>query len=328
MPKLPRWLLRAAHRLSARRLPRSPTVSWEFFQTDVELLATLSRRARRAYERGWQGAVRRLREQLQQQLRQVERSLSDSSEADPRPLDHGELLAELIGLTREFDGVEYLPQDDVLCAVTPPVELERVELGRFRIEIELGRLPQSHCLRVVALDPNPAASDSRVTHPHVRDHRLCVGDGEAPMRQALVQRRLYDACLLIRQILQAYGPDSAYVALDQWHGGHCEDCGAGLPEDESIDCNGCESRVCFDCSGHCERCHSGFCGGCLCDCPSCGRSACDNCRASCAACQREVCRHCLHDQDCELCHEDFLQEEPSSAPPDAAPEDPAPVVAV
>lgn len=318
MPLLPRWLNRVAQRLAAQRSPPSRTLPLEFLLLDIEQLAALAQRARRASSIGWHGAVRRLHDQLRQQLRQVERAVTGLRAAELAPLNHGELLAELVALTRDFDDVEHLPGPNLLCAVTPLIDLEGVALGRFRIELELGRLPQTNCLRVVALDPHPAESDSSVTHPHVRDQRLCAGDGDAPLRQALAQRRLYDAYVLVRQILQSYGPDSAYVALDRWHGSRCEDCGASLPADESTYCQACETLVCFDCSSSCERCDRGFCGGCLSDCPSCGHTTCHNCQEACAACRREVCLDCRHPQDCELCHE-FSPEEPSSIPERPAP---------
>lgn len=303
MSQLPRWLYRVAQRLAAQRSPPSRTLPLELLQLDIEQLAAVAQKARRASSIGWRGAVRRLHDQLRQHLRQVERTVTGLRTVESLPLSHGELLAELVAITKDFDDVEFLPRPDLLCAVTPPVELENVELGRFRIELELGRLPQTNCLRVLALDPNPADSDSSVTHPHVRYQRLCAGDGDAPLRRALEQRRLYDACVLVRQILQSYGPDSAYVTLDRWHGSSCEDCGSYLPAEESTYCQACESNVCFDCSSCCERCHSSFCCGCLSDCPSCGHTTCHNCQEACAGCRREVCLDCRHPQDCELCHE-------------------------
>jgi len=110
--------------------------------------------------------------------------------------------------------------------VTEPITLEDVYLGPFRIQLELNKdirlssvealseLYQGGAYHVIALEPNLAATDASVNHPHVSNERLCEGDGYAPIRAALEQGRLCDFFTLVRSILNTYSPDSPYVRLD------------------------------------------------------------------------------------------------------------------
>lgn len=140
------------------------------------------------------------------------------------------------------------PQEHTVSAVTEEIVLEGVDLGRFEIALKWDKLGCSQPYAVIALDPNPAASSSDTTHPHVQDGSLCEGDGRMPIRQALRQGRLLDFFIMVRQVLETYNAASAYVSLDQWHGIDCHDCGRLVAGDDRYTCERCEVDVCGDCS--------------------------------------------------------------------------------
>jgi hypothetical protein len=89
--------------------------------------------------------------------------------------------------------------------VTDPIVLEGVALGRFRIDLNLDRFHYGRLdgdtVRAIALDPNPAASNDEITHPHVQGGQICLGEGSVMVRQALTEGRLYDALLVVRSVL-------------------------------------------------------------------------------------------------------------------------------
>ncbi len=64
-----------------------------------------------------------------------------------------------------------------LHVVTEPVVLEGVPLGTVRHRARVQPSAAGQALRVVPLDPHPAAGDDTTPHPHVRDEDLCEGDG-------------------------------------------------------------------------------------------------------------------------------------------------------
>lgn len=87
-------------------------------------------------------------------------------------------LAELQQLEAEFGGLEIDWKRHTLTMTTEPITLEGVPLGAFSIQFFWNRLSfhsDIQCFDVVALDPNPASTDERVTHPHVKGTRLCAG---------------------------------------------------------------------------------------------------------------------------------------------------------
>ncbi|HUU98355.1 MAG TPA: hypothetical protein VM487_21695, partial [Phycisphaerae bacterium] len=82
-----------------------------------------------------------------------------------------------------------------LSVITDRIELEGIDLGDFEIRLHVGNLGAGQfnsLLSVIALDPHPAASNRRVTHPHVNDEQLCAGDGRAAIQAALHNGRICD----------------------------------------------------------------------------------------------------------------------------------------
>jgi len=158
-----------------------------------------------------------------------------------------DLFPEVVQAREEFGELQYDRKEQTLSVVTEPIELEGVYLGDFQVELHLptlgeGRLTGAY--RVTALDPHPASCDDSVTHPHVRDERLCSGEATAAIHQALASGRICDFFMLVRSVLTNYNSGSPYVALDAWDGIPCYDCGYRVGADEVYFCSGCEHDFC------------------------------------------------------------------------------------
>lgn len=118
----------------------------------------------------------------------------------------------------------------------------------IRIELQVEQLRRSgNVFRVIALEPNRAAPNESVTHPHVDDGRLCSGDAAVPLERALNVGRIADAFCLVHGVLSHYNPGSPYVALEEWDGLECTDCGGSMARDEVWRCDGCDLALCSEC---------------------------------------------------------------------------------
>ena len=211
-----------------------------------------------------------------------------------------DLLLELAQLEDEFGTVEVDWKRGCLSVTTDAITLEDVDLGEFAIELHWDRLgvPGSRCFDIVALEPRPAASDSGITHPHVRDRTLCAGDAGDAIGQALEQGRLVDAVQLVASVLRNYNRESPFVALDDWDGEPCGDCGRSTDEDSSC-CGSCGDCVCDRCVVSCSACDASRCAECVESCAVCDDACCRSCAQISAASSRSCCPDCL--EKCEQC---------------------------
>ncbi|MEQ8617693.1 MAG: hypothetical protein RIB44_14060, partial [Lacipirellulaceae bacterium] len=281
----------ARQRSQLRRLPALPTFQWELCRRQQRLL-------NRAEQKGLSLAAKVCHRRYQMAREQMAQALSPegyNDEPQPGPIVSAEpvepltakaVLDELVGLTEEFEAVAIDHRQQTISVRTVPIELEGVGLGTFEIALDWERLfHDGASYSVVACQPNPAATDSEVTHPHVSSEKLCEGEGQGVIRTALSQGRLFDFFLLVQQVLLSYNPDSAYVTLDEWEGVRCFDCAGIAAPDDRCDCSACETALCYDCAR------------CCCDCEE---LQCYECMDSCWACETNCCRHCLRScEDCE-----------------------------
>jgi hypothetical protein len=272
----------------------------------AQLLEQQFQRLHYARRRGWTSAIGQVREQLIQQFRLLEHSMTNTAtqinrvSTLPGPTLR-DLYEEICHLRREFSEVELDLKAGVVAAITDDIELRGVYLGPFRIELHLERLAKradSSAFEVTALDSHPAASNEDVTHPHVRDGEVCAGDATVPIASALAEGRLVDAFLALNSVLHTYNPHSPYVSLDQWDGNRCSDCGGVF--DETYFCNGCEEDFCDDCATSCDICDATYCSGCLEEDPESGHMCCRGCRETCGDCGRIV-ESDQFDSDSRLC---------------------------
>jgi hypothetical protein len=343
-------LCRAAGRLQAALLGKVKRVQ-ALEETLLSRLTccqrALTRAARlveKARGRGWFLILPRLRDELlgtlkafQDAAQQVRQCLERRTTTPDLPA----LAAELRQLEGEFGETQIDWKDQALTAVTEPIVLRDVPLGAFAIRFHWIRLSQHDgtlCFEVVALHPNPAGCDSRVTHPHVKNNTLCVGDAAAPLQRALEQGRLADAFCLVRSVLTHYNPASPFVHLSAWDGIPCYDCGC-IPTDDRLSCPGCEHEFCTECTRQCDSCEAVRCTDCMGRCTVCtnfccfdcikasqrsGRECCPDCATSCSACGAVLTREELA-EGTGLCPECAAKRRPEPETRSTAPASPSPV---
>jgi hypothetical protein len=272
--------------------------------------------------RNWPAATRCINNgalHLLAELREITASTLARSRVAPSPaVSLDGVVAELRQLAEEFEDVRFDLRNGRVVAVTPPIELEGIALGPFAIELHVQRLshrpPDASCFTCNALQPNPASSNSSVTHPHVQDGQLCAGDATAPIASALRQGRICDAFCLVRSVLQTYNAGSPYVALDEWEGTPCADCGRSSSPDQSSCCEHCEQDYCDGCMSYCDGCDGSCCRGCLERDEEAHVELCPSCRTTCTDCDRIVrrgdvdpsgrCSTCRADAEAEQADED------------------------
>jgi hypothetical protein len=186
-----------------------------------------------------------------------------------------EVFHDLLALENEFGEVVCDLKKGTLSVTTLPIQFEDVKLGRFEIRLAYRQLDGDSAYRVIALEPNRASGDERVTHPHVMADELCEGDGQSSVHSALNDGRLHDFFLIVSRLLATYGRGHAYVELDRWGSATCRDCGARNNDERNCDrcgadlcsecgsrCDGCSDLYCASCLKHCRRCNAVYCPGC------------------------------------------------------------------
>ena len=275
----------------------------------------LRRQIVQAQERGWHRAAGRLMEDLRSTIRRCQTDLEialhtiESGVPASCTTSATEIFKDITALHEEFEEVEIGMAEHELCVTTDAIVLEGIDLGRFQIRLDWYRLGSSSAYRVVALDPNPAATNESVTHPHVQDETLCEGDGRAAIHAALAQGRFYDLFLLVSQLLHTYGVGSAYVELSAWDGISCDDCGTNMREEDRYGCSRCGSSLCAECSYCCAGCEESHCRECLTTCPECEQEFCRGCLITCPRCRRRICHSCQEGDLCTTCHQKQSEEE-------------------
>jgi hypothetical protein len=227
-----------------------------------------------------------------------------------------QILDDLAWIAAEFDALTLDVGRLTLSVETEPITLEDLDLGSFRITIDLGAFTRGDADdRVVtcqALDPNPPHNRDDVTHPHVSDDTPCLGDAAVPLRSALLGGRLFDAVTLIDRMLQTYNPSSAYRRIDDWNSVSCGDCDGSVHPDDTSSCDRCGRTLCSDCACSCDACGNTNCRGCLDEIDR--ELLCRDCVGTCCVCHVTPSVHELDDHDgrCTDCH-DLQHEDPDDA---------------
>jgi hypothetical protein len=314
-------LLRAARRLHEAWHKAALTVTTFDLQ---HLLGRLEQRyqaiqqARRRLDKARQGQLSLIQPDLQKQLLAQTRQLCD---AGTHLLDQVELSmltvpserflvdelrqieADFVELTIDWNG-------KAVCAATEPITLGGIYLGPFALRFFWERLEEAvdhYCFDVVALDPQTSLLNEDVTHPHVKNNKVCPGDASKLLGHALDQGRLADAFCLVRSLLLTYNPRSPYVPLKGWAGTPCHDCDCSVAADELSCCPGCGNDYCDECLSLCPACRHTRCSGCLEDCTVCQQEFCGNCLTRTAASRRRCCPACR--RSCPNCNAVFAKDE-------------------
>ena len=267
--------------------------------------------------RNWNAAAGQMTDRIVQNLRDLPyhagelEQMAESSKMKMPPIR--DILADLQQTQEEFDQFKYVEDGELLVVTTEAIELEGWHLGEFEIQLHIASLAEmkrhSSIYRIVALDPHPAACNESVTHPHVSDEHLCEGDASAAIQAALTNGRICDFFQLVMAVLTTYNPNSPYVALADWEGRPCYDCGYTMSADDTHWCSSCENDFCDDCTSYCRRCDETTCRGCLEECTVCGDLVCSSCKTTCPDCGRLICRNCLDEQQCPCIEERQENEE-------------------
>jgi hypothetical protein len=267
--------------------------------------------------RNWGAAAGAMTDRILQTLRdlpyhagEIERMVESARLKSPPIRD---ILADLQQAQDEFEELRYVEEGELLIVTTDAIELEGYYLGEFEIQLQIGSLSEfkrhSSIYRIVALDPHPAACNDAVTHPHVSDEHLCEGDASAAIESALTNGRICDFFQLVMAVLTTYNPSSPYVALSDWEGRPCYDCGCTMGTDDSHWCSSCENDFCDECTSYCRRCDDTTCRGCLEECSACGDLVCPSCKMKCPECGKLICKTCHEEQLCPCVQEREEQEE-------------------
>lgn len=312
-----RKLIRLAFEIQQRLQQRQATRYEEVFRKtqylieNVDILKATSNTLASCVRRNWMASAAKLTERTTQGLRdipyltsEIESAVERCSAKVPSVRD---IYEDILQAEAEFEQFEYRKDGDLLVVTTDEIELDDVYLGEFEIRLhvpELGQIKRhGTAYRIVAIDPHPAGSNDSVTHPHVSDEHMCEGDAGAAIEAALSNGRICDFFMLVRSVLTTYNPNSPYVALQDWYGTPCYDCGYSMSRDDSNWCHACENDFCPECISYCRRCDESTCRGCLEECPVCGDLICSSCMSTCPDCGKSLCKNCLEDNQCPCVQE-------------------------
>ena len=283
---------------------------------------TLNRQLEMARTRDWNLAACRLEQDLRSQLQMLSGQLSKLGESlccvRQDVASAHDIYKDIVSLESEFEDVTWSRLQGTFSVTTDEIVLDGIALGRFQIELDWRELPAAY-FRVIALDPNPAASNDNVTHPHVEAESLCAGDARLPIQRALEQGRIADFFLIVNSVLLTYNSGSPYVSLADWTGVTCSDCGDSVDADDRYTCEKCEHSLCESCYRFCEACSSNFCGDCVMRCESCDEDVCQHCQCTCKSCRDTFCPRCVEENLCDNCQQEATPPKEDSAAPENVP---------
>jgi len=149
------------------------------FAGQLQELTAESRKMGASLVHGWFSAADRCCSRTSRLLNDVSYSISQIQQFTEGPQKKTPklslLVEELDQVREEFGSIDFDKAENTLSVVTDPIALEDVARGPFRIQLELDKLSELYKdrpYRVIALNPNPPATDEEVTHPHVSGERL------------------------------------------------------------------------------------------------------------------------------------------------------------
>jgi hypothetical protein len=278
------------------RLDKLPREAWDG-------LCQTAKRLGIAQDRGWQAASQEPAQELNHSICGLKRELEEFqacleyARQSPTVVSSSDIAGDLMALDEEFEQVAIDLKAKSITSLTPPIQLEDVYLGPFKIVLDWGKIGQKRAYELTAEDPQPASNNDDITHPHVSAGELCEGEGAVPISKALSHGRLLDFFVLVRQILQTYNSASAHVTLAHWGGTSCADCGCSMTEDEGCSCERCNDSICNDCSIGCDTCGRYVCLGCTAICTECEDRFCQTCLSTPAGTNQDLCRSCLEKKE-------------------------------
>lgn len=213
------------------------------------------------------------------------RTLNSSSS---RTLEFRDILTQLHTIEKDFgvkiqtltrpefdESIDGMRNSEFLVVRTDDVRLtsaaprnDTFNFGKFDIELSLDGLAKGHArpFKIRAIDPQVFPGRETITHPHVKDDELCMGDAESGIKSALRAGRLHSFFTIVRQTLSFYNARSPYLTLETWlyRTGTCSGCADPLGETGMThECANCERSICSSCHRGCNRCSSTLCVSCI-----------------------------------------------------------------
>ncbi|MHA2069553.1 MAG: hypothetical protein ACXABY_34755 [Candidatus Thorarchaeota archaeon] len=124
-----------------------------------------------AVNRGWFRSAEKIKARVNRNLcdfsyrLQQFKNLADSDEIKLPKL--ADIFADLLQIEDEFGELNFDRNAKTVSVITDPVILDGLALGTFEVRLlvdQIGKLYTKSPYEVIALEPNPAATDSNVTH--------------------------------------------------------------------------------------------------------------------------------------------------------------------
>jgi len=240
-----------------------------------------------------------------------------------QPLGVKEAVQELTIINDAWDEVTY--QEGVLSVNIGNVSLddgnEEIDLGDFILRVNLdspmGKADHSNSRLVSGLlveAVEPVYGSGGICHPHVKDGKLCSGDGGDIMQLALRQGRLEDYFRIVEAVMNTYNDDSPYEPLSDWYDpdregqSMCDVCEEWWSDESTFYCSSCSVNMCENCNtvSECQGCSEWYCQECMSGCEGCGESVCTGCISSCSGCNNGYCKGCT--TECSQCSNRSCQE--------------------
>jgi hypothetical protein len=214
------------------------------------------------------------------ELEKYERALKTMSGGD-----RDFVKMQLTGMLKNFHNVEYIMEDNCFTVDTEDCIAKGINFGPFRVTtwVDTGHL------RMKAIKPNIPPGTRNCVHPHIDQDggTLCLGDGANSFFKAIQEKRICDALLIVRGVLNQYS-GNPYHHIEEWKKpNECIVCG-GRGE---VTCIGCRKPTCREHSFTCVRCGSSICFEHVKKCRDCDAPICGPCRRMDKTCGRCGSRH-------------------------------------
>jgi len=160
---------------------------------------------------------------------------------------------QFVLLVRDYDGVSF-KNGYLTVTQRSGVVLKDVNLGRFRISIDVGNVARGtgDWSYAYALNPVYASYGGKTytdyTHPHIKHDVICVGSTATAIRDILCTGLVHSAIGMVDTMLRDYNPFDVHQSLGAWKGYYCVECYcAAESEDEFYTCEVCGALLCGGC---------------------------------------------------------------------------------
>jgi len=147
-----------------------------------------------------------------------------------------------------------------MTIITKPITVRNIDngeewlFGQYKVEFDMEDLSISIYNHNASW---PKGSSEGFWHPHInQEGNPCWGNSGAKVRELLASGKLGECCVLIREFLESYNPDGAYLRIGRDNDGDDEDHYEGCYENAShFDCVECHDDGCPYLDEACQRCH-------------------------------------------------------------------------